>query len=150
MAGTFTKLLYHIVFSTKHREGRITAEVGPELYKYIGGIIRNEGGAMIEIGGAADHVHILAKFRADAAVSDMVRSIKANSSRWMNDGAGGAERFEWQAGYGAFTVSDSQVGAVLAYIRGQAEHHRRRSFQEEFVAFLDRHGIQFDQRYVWE
>lgn len=150
MAGTFTKLLYHVVFSTKHREMRITGDLAPELYKYIGGIIRNEGGAMIEIGGAADHVHILAKFRADVSVSDMMRSIKANSSRWVNDWPGGGERFEWQAGYGAFTVSQSQVEALFAYIRGQEEHHRQRSFQEEFLMFLQRHGIEFDERYVWE
>src|SRR5436309_15874103 len=109
MAGSHTKLLYHIVFSTKERRPILAADWKDELYKYIGGIIRGERGAMLEIGGVADHVHILAKFRADVSVAEMLRRIKSNSSKWMNDEQKTRFRFAWQVGYGAFTVSQSQV-----------------------------------------
>jgi putative transposase len=150
MASTFTNLLYHVVFSTKHREPLITEVLRPELHQYIGGIIRDERGVLLEAGGIPDHIHLVAKFRADVSVAEMLRRIKANSSRWANEREHPAGRFAWQVGYGAFSVSESQVGEVIAYVRRQAEHHRTMTFQEEFLKFLRRHGIEFDERYLWD
>ena len=148
--SSFTKLTYHVVYSTKHRRPTITESVRERLYEYIGGIIRGKNGHLIEIGGVADHIHILANFSASIAVADIVRDIKANSAKWANESGVLLERFEWQKGYGAFTVSASRTGAVRRYIQNQPEHHRRVSFEEEFVALLKRHGIEFDPRYLFE
>ncbi len=150
MAGTFTNLLYHLVFSTKHRQPIIIPDLRDELYRYIGGIIRNERGIQLEIGGVPDHVHILTKFRADVSVAQMLRLIKANSSKWVNDKPGRRSRFAWQSGYGAFTVSESQVPDVRNYIRNQPRHHNKTTFKEEFIALLERHGIEYDERYIWD
>ena len=150
MAGTFTNLLYHVIFSTKHRQPIITPDLQPDLYKYIGGIIRGQDGVLFEIGGIRDHVHLVAKFKPDASVAEMVRLIKANSSKWVNERPHPMGRFEWQVGYGASTVSESQLAAVREYVRSQEEHHRTRTFQEEFVEFLKRHGIEYDERYLWD
>ena len=150
MAGTFTNLLYHIVFSTKHRQPLITAGLQEELYKYMGGIIRGEGGTLLEIGGMPDHVHLLTRFKADKSVSHMLQLIKANSSKWANERSEQNSRFAWQTGYAAFSVSESQVGAVRDYVRRQEEHHRRSSFQEELLALLRKHEIDYDERYLWD
>jgi REP element-mobilizing transposase RayT len=147
MAGTFTNLLFHIIFSTKDRVPRIDA-VERRLYQYIGGIIRGEGGAILEIGGVPDHVHILAKFKADTSVSEMLRQIKSNSSGWMNKLPETVDRFEWQGGYAAFSVSESQVPAVRKYIQNQKEHHTKVSFKDELIALLEKHGIEYDERYI--
>lgn len=122
--GTFTKLISHIVFSTKFRAPLITAEIQPRLYDYIGGVIRGSGGTLIEIGGIEDHVHVLALLPANRSVSEIVRDLKANSSRWANELELVRGRFEWQKGYSAFSVSESQVKAVKRYIQNQATHHR--------------------------
>ena len=148
MAGTYTNLLFHLVFSTKERTPLITEAVEGELDGYIGGIIRGEGGALLEIGGMPDHVHILARFKADASVSAMVRKIKSMSSKWMNERPDARERFEWQGGYGAFSVSESRVPAVRRYLRSQKEHHKKISFRDELIALFKAHGIQYDERYL--
>jgi REP element-mobilizing transposase RayT len=150
MAGTFTKLLYHVVFSTKGREPLIGPDLRPELQKYIGGIIRGERGILLEIGGTADHLHVVARFRADVSVAEMARLIKCNSSKWANERPDRRFRFEWQSGYGAFTVSESQLEGVRHYVQGQEEHHRKRTFKEEFVAMLEKHGMEYDERYLWD
>lgn len=149
MPSTYSNLLYHIVFSTKDRERLITEEFKEELYRYMAGIAREEGGTLHEIGGIEDHVHLLAKFKPSIAVSDMLRLIKTNSSKWLHEEKGHA-RFGWQEGYAAFSVSESQVVAVRRYIRNQSAHHRRQSFQEEFVAMLERHSVEYDPRYLWD
>ena len=145
MANTFINLLVHVVFSTKDREPLITADLKPELEKYVGGILRNEGHTLLEVGAMPDHLHLLIKIRADASVSDVVRVIKANSSKWAADRV---PNFAWQGGYGAFSVSESQVETIRDYIRRQEEHHRTVTFQEEYVKFLNRHGIAFEERYL--
>jgi putative transposase len=150
MPSTYTNLLYHIVFSTKDRTPLINPEFQEELYRYIGGIIRAEGGVQLEIGGTTDHLHILAKFKPAVSVSDMLAKIKANSSKWVNDHKMKMRKFAWQEGYAAFTVSESQVPIVREYIRNQEEHHRKQTYQEEFIVLLDRHGIEFDPRYIWD
>ena len=148
--SSFTHLAYHIVFSTKYRGRTIHNEFQPRLYEYLGGVIRSRKGHLIEIGGVEDHVHILANLSPKFAVSDVVRDIKANGSKWINDQSLCAGKFEWQKGYAAFAVSCSNVETVRNYLRNQREHHRIRTFQEEYVAMLNRHGIPFHPEYLFE
>jgi REP-associated tyrosine transposase len=148
MATTFANLLYHVVYSTKNRVPLIDDDLREPLYAYIGGIIRGQGGILLEIGGVPDHVHLLAKFRTDIAVSVMVQKIKGKSSKWVNDTSARRGRFEWQEGYGAFSVSESLVPKVRKYIRTQEEHHKKVSFKDELIALLKKHRIPFDERYL--
>jgi REP element-mobilizing transposase RayT len=152
VANTYTKLLYHIIFSTKRREPLITKDLRDDLYSYIGGILRGQLGSLLEIGGIADHVHLLIRIRPNVAVSDIVRLVKANSSKWVNErpDAKGRGRFAWQEGYGAFSLSPSQLHRVRRYVERQEDHHRTKTFQEEFVEFLRRHEIEFNELYVWD
>jgi putative transposase len=149
MAATFTNLLFHIIFSTKDREPLIRDGFRDELEKYIAGIVRNERGILLGIGGMPDHLHLIAKFKPDRSVAEMVRLIKANSSKWVNEKHGSSGRFAWQSGYGAFSVSQSQLKALKAYVANQREHHQTRSFQDEFREFLNKHDIEFDERFIW-
>jgi REP element-mobilizing transposase RayT len=148
--GAYTKLTYHVVFGTKHRLPLIREEFRERLFEYIGGTIRELNGHLIETGGVEDHLHILANFTPAKAVSDMIRDIKANASRWMNSLPEVLSRFEWQKGYAAFTVSYSQVPSVRQYVRNQKEHHRVTTFEEEYIAFLRRHEIEFEPRWLFE
>ncbi len=148
--STYTKLTYHVVFSTKYRRKSILETFRERLYEYIGGTIRAKKGHLIEIGGIEDHVHILLNLSPMNAVADSIRDIKANASRWVNERIECPSRFEWQKGYSAFTVSYSQVDSVRHYIRDQREHHRERTFEEEYVAFLERHQIGFERKYLFE
>ena len=150
MGDTYTNLIYHIIFSTKARLPLITSNLQEELYKYIGGIIRGENGILIAIGGVPDHIHIAAKFRANISVSDMLRRIKANSSKWANERLQNEAKFQWQNGFSAFTVSESQLDGVVGYIENQQEHHRKKTFQEEVVEFLDRQKILYNEKYLWD
>lgn len=148
--STYTSLTYHVIFSTKYRKPRIVESFKEDLYSYIGGIIRGEKGNLVQIGGVEDHIHILAGFSPTIAVSDMLKRIKGNSSKWINDERKTKSRFEWQAGYGAFTVSHSQIPIVRRYIHTQEEHHRKLTFKDEFLAILKRHNIEYDHKYVFE
>jgi putative transposase len=148
MSDSYTNLLYHIVFSTKDRRPIITPEYEVRLYDYIGGTIRSFGGISLELNGAEDHVHLLAKLRPDRAVSDVLRDLKANATGWMHDVFPSLKNFCWQQGYGAFTVSQSNVEEVRGYIARQKEHHRIVSFREEFIQFLTANGIEYDERFV--
>jgi putative transposase len=129
--GSFTHLTYHVVFATKYRNPSIINSLQERLYQYISGTLRARKGLLIEIGGVADHVHILAHLSPTLAVADVVRDVKANSSKWINDLSDTRSPFEWQKGYGAFTVSYSQINSVQSYIRNQEEHHKTKSFQDE-------------------
>ncbi len=149
MSDTYTNLLYHIVFSTKHRAPIITEGIRERLYKYIGGIVRNEGGALLEIGGMEDHVHLLARLKPTMAIAEAARLVKTNSSKWLNQGVVSG-RFRWQAGYGAFTVGKSMVDDVSRYIRNQAHHHRKRAFQEELIELLELNDIDYDKDRIWD
>lgn len=148
MPVTYTNLVYHVVFSTKDRQPLIEDAVRERLYAYIGGVVRSHGGLLMEIGGMPDHVHLLARFRPDASIAEMVRLIKANSSKWMNERPDATERFQWQAGYGAFSVSESRIAAVREYIQNQKEHHARVSWRDEMVVLLRKHGIEMDERFA--
>jgi putative transposase len=147
MAGTYTKLIYHIVFSTKTRQTFISEQIEAELYKYIGGIIRGIGGSCLEINGMPDHVHILASLPPKIALSDALRDIK-NSSKWVHETKPTLQKFAWQDGFSAFSVSTSQVEPVRQYIVDQKTHHNQRDFKTELLGLLDKHEIEFDERYI--
>lgn len=145
---SYTNLLYHIVFATKGRYPFITSELRRDLHAYLGGTVRGLNGIALEVGGVADHVHILAKIKPTIAVADFLKQLKANTSGWANKKTHG--RFSWQTRYGAFTVSESQVDKVRKYIRNQEKHHSKvLSFEEEFKMLLKAHNIEFDERYLW-
>jgi REP element-mobilizing transposase RayT len=148
MPGTYSQLLLHIVFSTKGRAPWITHQVADRLYPYIGGIIRAERGVLYDIGGVEDHVHMYLRWRPDGSVSDLMRTVKARSSKWLHDEFPSLREFAWQEGYSVFSVSKSQEGAVKAYIAGQAEHHKREDFKSELRRVLRAHAIEFDEKYV--
>lgn len=148
MPSTHLSLHYHVVFSTKNRAPAIALAWRERLHAYLGGVVRNAEGVPEAIGGVADHVHLLIGLRATSCLADVVRDVKAVSSRWVHDEIG-AQGFAWQEGYGAFTVSASQRGAVNDYIARQEEHHRKRTFQEEYLELLERSGVDYDERYLW-
>src|SRR5437667_8421912 len=135
-----TKLACHIVFATKERAPMLTNELRPDMHKFIGGIIRNIKGMPIEIGGVADHVHVLAGVPPTLSVAQFIGKIKANSSRWAGIRTNG--RFAWQVRYAAFSVSESDVESLRHYIRNQEEHHKTVSFKEEYIALLRLHNIE--------
>lgn len=148
MSSSYCNLLYHIVFSTKRREPWLTPEIRTRTHEYLGGAIRNEEGIAMIINGTADHVHILAKLRQDRAISKLVGELKANSSGWISRTFEDCAGFAWQQGYGAFTVSESQVSKIHRYIERQEEHHGSVSFLEEFKVLLKAHDLPFDERYL--
>jgi len=149
MGHTATNVLIHFIFSTRDREPLIKPEVESDLYAYLGGIVREIGGVALCINGMADHVHLLVRLPAARCVADVARVIKANSSRWIHERWPQLRSFSWQTGYGAFSVSESAVDSVREYILRQQEHHEKRSFQEEFIAFLKMNRVAFDERYIW-
>jgi len=148
MPSTHLSLHYHIIFSTKDRAPVIAPAWLERLHAYLGGVVRNVEGVPEAIGGVADHVHLLLGLRATACLADVVRDVKAVSSRWVHEEIG-ERTFAWQEGYGAFTVSASQLGSVREYIAKQEEHHRKRTFQKEYLELLQRSGVEFDGRYLW-
>ncbi len=149
MPSSYTSLNYHIVFSTKHRKPLLVDAIREDVYKYIAGIIQNKEGQLIEIGGIEDHIHILTSCSPKLALADFIRDVKANASKWINEQPR-STKFAWQSGYGAFTVSVSQVEVVRQYIRNQAEHHKKQSFADEFRATLSKHKIAFDEERLFE
>jgi REP element-mobilizing transposase RayT len=150
MGKSYCNLIYHIVFSTKDRAPLLTTEHRDRIHEYLGGAIRDMGGVALAVGGTSDHVHILAKLRQDKALSDALRDLKAGTSKWIHNTFKPLDKFAWQEGYGAFSVSTSQVDKVTAYITSQESHHKTTTFQDEFVALLNVHGVEFDHRYIWE
>ena len=150
MPQSFASLHVHIIFSTKNRQPSITDDLQPRLYEYLGGIVRAGGGRLLAAGGMPDHVHLLVSSSKQVALADAVRTIKSNTSKWIHETFPTQHDFAWQAGYGAFSVSFSNLDAVKRYIANQAEHHRKTTFREEFVALLRRHDIEFDERYLWD
>jgi len=150
MPGTYSQLLLHIVFSTKGRTPWITDEVSERLYPYIGGIVRAEKGVLYDIGGVEDHVHMYLRWRPDGLVSDLMRTIKARSSKWVHDTFPALGAFAWQEGYSVFTVSKSQEEAVKKYIAGQTEHHTKEDFKSELLRILRAHRVEFDEKYVFD
>jgi putative transposase len=150
MSHAYARLHYHIVFSTKERKSFIKPELKDRLHAYMVGIVNNLDGVVEAIGGVDDHVHLLAFCPPKLAVADFIGKIKANSSGWVHKTWPERAAFGWQRGYGAFSVSESVVDAVKAYIENQEEHHRTMTFQEEFRMLLIKHGIQFNEEDLWD
>lgn len=148
MPSTHVSLHYHLVFSTKDRHPSIGQDIRDRVQACLGGIIRGMDGAALQIGGTSDHVHLLVGLKATHSIAETMRVLKGDSSRWVHEELG-RTGFAWQEGYGAFTVSRSDLASVASYVRGQEEHHRTRTFQEEYRKFLERHEIEFDERYLW-
>ena len=148
MSNTYTSLHYHIIFSTKDREPWLTAPLRERLWPYLGGIARENRMKALEIGGVSDHVHLLLSIPSTLAVAKAVQLIKGGSSHWIKDTFPNVSGFSWQDGYGAFTVSESQLAPVAEYIRRQEDHHRTKTFAEEYRAFLTRHHVEFDERFL--
>ncbi len=146
MAHTYCTNLVHCVFSTKERRDLIPDELREHLFAYICGIANNLKFQILALGGTANHVHLLVALPANLSLSGVVRDVKANSSRWLSENRSG---FGWQQGFGAFSVSPSQVQAVQRYIRNQAEHHKKRNFEEEFLLLLKKSGVDYDPKYVF-
>jgi putative transposase len=150
MGHTYASLFVHVIFSTKERRPLIRDDMRERLFEYMCGIGRGEFGKVLCVGGTANHVHGLVSLDTTIAIADAMRVWKAGSSGWVNKTFALDEPFGWQSGYGAFSVSKSATDEVIAYIRNQEEHHRHRTFEHEFLAFLERHGIEYDPRYVWD
>jgi REP element-mobilizing transposase RayT len=143
---SFTKVLIHSVWSTRNRERSLDSELQDRLWPYLGGIAKQNKMKALAVGGAADHVHILVSLTATLSVAKAVQLLKGNSSKWIHETFPKMSSFEWQEGYGAFSIGVSGVDATIAYIRNQTEHHRTRSFREEFVVMLHKHGFDYDER----
>jgi REP element-mobilizing transposase RayT len=150
MGHSYTNLLYHVVFATKGREPWLDDTLRPELYTRLGDILKKESGTPLIINGMPEHVHILAKLRPDHRVSEIVSDLKSRSSGWIHRTRERSQHFAWQVGYGAFTVSQSQVEVVRRYIEQQEEHHRRTPFDVEYRQFLRRHGVELGEQDLWE
>ena len=149
MAHTLTCLLYHIVFSVKDRAPLITEEMASDLHAYLGGIIRELKGTPLAIDSTRDHVHMLISLPPSRSMSDTLRILKTNSSRWAHLRWPKKKQFAWQTGFGAFTVSPSMKASVESYVRAQEQHHRKRSFKEELLALLAKHDVPYDPKHLW-
>ena len=150
VANTYTSLHYHIIFSTKNRQPWIRQDIEERIWSYLGGIARENDMKALTIGGIENHFHLLLGIPASLALSKAVQTIKGGSSKWIKESLPNMMGFGWQDGYAAFTVSKSLVPEIEAYVRKQREHHRRTTFEEEYRAVLDRHAIQYDNRYLFD
>ena len=148
MSHTSGNILLHMIFSTHGRRPLIKPDFRAELFAYLGGIIREMSGTALIINGTADHVHMLLRIRPVHSSAEIARVVKANSSRWAHEKWN--PEFAWQTGYGVFSVSESNVASVTKYIAQQEEHHQKHSFQDEFVAFLKKNNVAYDERYIWD
>jgi putative transposase len=149
MAQTLTRLLLHVVFSTKNRQPFITPEISTELHKYLSGIARNHDSPALAVGGVADHLHLLISLSKNIACADLLMHLKRDSSKWIKTKGPEFAAFAWQEGYGAFTIGESQIEALRRYIATQETHHRGRSFQDEFRDLLAKYRVEYDESLVW-
>lgn len=151
MPQSLSRVLVHIVFSTKKRESFISdVDLRSRVHEYIGGVIHQLGSQPVRIGGTDDHVHILCTLPRTLTQADLVKEIKRPSSEWMKKQSSTLHDFAWQNGYGVFSIGQSQIDQLTAYISNQYEHHRMLTFQDEFRALLDRYRVEYDERYVWD
>ncbi|WP_291286566.1 IS200/IS605 family transposase [Flavobacterium sp.] len=150
MANTYSQLYIHIVFTVKGRQNLISKNWKAEIYKYITGIVSNKGQKLITINGMPDHIHILIGLKPDKSISDLVRDIKANSSKFINDKKWINGKFEWQNGFGAFSYSHSHLTNIIKYIENQEEHHKTRTFKQEYIGFLKLFDVDFKNEYLFD
>jgi putative transposase len=149
MAQTLVSLMLHVIFSTKNREPIITLEVEPELFAYMGGILKNHESRLLDAGGTADHVHLLISQSKNISLSSLMKDVKKDSSSWIKTKGREFRNFHWQDGDGGFSIGKSDIPELRKYIGTQKEHHKKRSFQEELIQFLDEYGMEYDIRYLW-
>jgi REP element-mobilizing transposase RayT len=150
MANTYTQLYFHVVFAVKGRYNLISKSWQPELYKYITGIIKNQNQKLMIINGMPDHIHILIGTKPNCNLSILVKDIKSNSSKWINEQKFVFGKFEWQSGFGAFTIGQSQLSTTINYIKDQEIHHKIKSFREEYIDFLKAYKIDFNNDYLFK
>lgn len=150
MAGTFTQIYIHCVFAVEGRQNLLKKPWRDEVFKYISGIINNKGHKPIIINGVGDHAHVFIGLKPSVAVSDLIRDIKNNSSNFINDNRWVVGKFSWQKGYAAFSYGQSQVKNVYDYIKSQEEHHRKRTFKEEYIDFLNKFNVPYKEKYLFE
>ncbi len=150
MAGKYLSVQIHFVWSTTGRVPWVSRSWRDDMYAYIRGVVTNKGGKVLEIGGTDDHVHVCVAMPSTVTIAEMINAMKTNSSRWIHENHIPSAGYSWQKGYAAFSVSKSAEGSVREYICKQDEHHKSRSFQEEFVALLKLHQIEYDPRYLWD
>lgn len=149
MANTYTSLQYHFTFSTKNREPWISEEIESRVWAYIGGIARAHKMTALQIGGVEDHIHAVVVAPPSLSPSQMAQCLKGDSSKWIHEEFPKLRGFDWQDGYGAFTVSKSQLPDVIQYVKNQRAHHHKNSFQQEYLELLKKHGVNYDERYLW-
>ena len=149
MANTYAQIYIHVIFAVSGRQSLLKKEFREELHKYITGIIRNKGHKLIAINSMTDHVHILIGLKPDTALSDLVRDVKANSSKFINEQRWVVGKFSWQEGFGAFSYSHSQLDTVIQDIQNQEKHHSKKSFREEYLEMLKKFQVEYDTRYVF-
>src|SRR5436853_7786885 len=149
MANTYTSLLYHIVFSTKDRIEHLKPEIEERIWSYIGGVARKHQMTALQVGGVEDHIHALVMAPPVYSPSQIAKFLKGDSSKWVHEEFPRLRGFGWQDGYSAFTVSTSSVPYVVEHIRNQRVHHRKKTFQEEYLELLTKHGVEYDERYLW-
>ena len=150
MANTYTQIYLHVVFAVEGRQNLIAPERNDELQKYITGIVTAQKHKMIAINNMPDHLHLLVGLRPDAALSDLVRDVKAGSSKFINEKRWVMGRFLWQEGFGAFSYARSQLGAVIRYIQNQQKHHAKKSFRDEYLELLEKFGVEYDRKYIFK
>ena len=150
MSNTYTKIYLHIVFSVKGRENLIQKKWKEELYKYICGIVNGKEQKVYAIGGVGDHIHLLVSIKPNIALSDLVRDIKSNSSKWINDKGYNIGKFQWQEGFGAFSYAQSQLDTVITYINNQEQHHQKTTFKDEYLDLLQKFNVEYDDKYLFE
>jgi REP element-mobilizing transposase RayT len=150
MADTFTSLHYHIVFSTKNREPWIEVSIQERIWSYLAAMATHHGMMALRVGGLEDHLHLIVRIPPTIPVSEAVRLLKGSSSRWIRQAFPELEAFRWQDGYGAFTVSTSALDATIRYVEQQRANHERRTFEDEYRLLLERHGIEYDERRLWD
>lgn len=150
MPNTYTQIYIQTVFAVKHRHGLIRAEWKGDLYRYMTGIVQKQGHKLIAINGMPDHVRAFIGLNPKQSISELIQYLKMDSSKWINESRLTPGRFEWQTGYGAFSYGHSQIDNVVKYIQNQEEHHRKRTFLEEYVLFLDKFNVPYDERYVFK
>ena len=150
MSQSLSRIILHLVFSTKERRPLLDESIRPRMHAYLATVCRDCGSEAYRIGGVADHVHIACNLPRILAPSQLVEKLKKASSKWIKDLGKRYSKVYWQGGYGAISVSPSRLDDLIAYIENQADHHRTVTFQDEYRSFLRRHGIDFDERYVWD
>ncbi len=150
MPQSLSRVLVHLIFSTKNREPVLSPAIRDELFPYLAVVLSNDGCPPVRVGGVADHVHLLFGLSRTRSIADVVENVKTSSSKWVKTRGPVLAHFHWQCGYGAFSVSSSNADAVAEYIARQEEHHRTRTFQDEYREFLARHEVEYDERYVWD